>query len=61
MLRHVHWAFAYIFTGFLDRHTAYMPDSVLRMLLHGLCDEAVRRMTHWAFAVHFNNEHTYMP
>jgi hypothetical protein len=32
----------YIFTGFLDRDTNYVPDSVLRMLLHGLCDEAVR-------------------
>ena len=32
----------YIFTGFLDRHTAYIPDSVLRMHLHALCDEAVR-------------------
>ena len=32
----------YIFTGFLDRDTGYVPDSFLRMLLHGLCDEAVR-------------------
>ena len=32
----------YIFTGFLDRDTAYIPDSVLRMHLHALCDEAVR-------------------
>ena len=32
----------YIFTGFLDRDTNCVPDSVLRMLLHGLCDEAVR-------------------
>ena len=32
----------YIFTGFLDRDVNCVPDSVLRMLLHGLCDEAVR-------------------
>ena len=32
----------YIFTGFMDEHTNYMPPEILRMHLHALCDEAVR-------------------
>ena len=32
----------YIYTGFMDEHTNYMPPEILRMHLHALCDEAVR-------------------